>query len=148
LHSRLTSLKSLRLGRFAEHLTKLGLRQNLVSFLDPDIFSVLTNLEELDLYDNRVKTVGHALNNLSKLKCVVSLPLTPVFTDDGLCSILDLSFNLLKAVPDTSSYLTSLHTVYFVQNRISKISGLGSSSTLVYLELGGNKIRVRTFSPL
>jgi protein phosphatase 1 regulatory subunit 7 len=67
LHSRLTSLKCLRLSRFAQHLKKLGLRQNLVSFLDPNVFCLLTNLEELDLYDNRIKTVGDALTNLTTL---------------------------------------------------------------------------------
>lgn len=59
------------------------------------------------------------------------------------CSVLDLSFNLLKSVPDTLHHLTSLKTVYFVQNRISRISGLeGVGATLRSLELGGNKLRV------
>lgn len=58
-------------------------------------------------------------------------------------SVLDLSFNLLKLVPDTLHHLTSLRTVYFVQNRISKITGLqGVGGTLRSLELGGNKLRV------
>lgn len=59
------------------------------------------------------------------------------------CSVLDLSFNLLKSVPDTLHHLTSLKTIYFVQNRISRISGLeGVGATLRSLELGGNKLRV------
>ena len=58
-------------------------------------------------------------------------------------SVLDLSFNLLKLIPDTLHHLTSLRTVYFVQNRISKITGLqGVGETLRSLELGGNKLRV------
>lgn len=63
---------------------------------------------------------------------------------DGLPhSVLDLSFNLLKAIPDTLEHLTALKTVYFVQNRISTISGLqGLGATLRSLELGGNKLRV------
>lgn len=56
--------------------------------------------------------------------------------------MLDLSFNLLKAVPESLKYLRSLHTVYFVQNRISKITGLEMSTKLRSLELGGNRIRV------
>jgi protein phosphatase 1 regulatory subunit 7 len=61
-----------------------------------------------------------------------------------LCSsVLDLSFNLLKLIPDTLHHLTSLRTIYFVQNRISRISGLeGVGATLRSLELGGNKLRV------
>lgn len=57
--------------------------------------------------------------------------------------MLDLSFNLLKLIPDTLHHLTSLKTIYFVQNRISRISGLeGVGATLRSLELGGNKLRV------
>lgn len=63
---------------------------------------------------------------------------------DTYCAfrLLDLSFNLLKAVPDCLEYLPALDTIYFVQNRISKISGLQASTSLRSLELGGNKIRV------
>ena len=61
-----------------------------------------------------------------------------------LLRVLDLSFNLIKHVPEGLEHLTSLDTIYFVQNRISKISGLGRCTTLRSLELGGNKIRVST----
>ena len=67
VHGRITSLEHLRLHRFANHLKKLCLRQNYVAHLDPGLFSLLTRLEELDLYDNKVKTPGDALNCLSKL---------------------------------------------------------------------------------
>ncbi|KZP31664.1 L domain-like protein [Athelia psychrophila] len=124
LHQRIGSLKSLRLERFAKHLKRLCLRQNFISFLDPEVFSLLTEMEELDFYDNKLKTVGDALNTMSKL------------------TVLDLSFNLLKSVPETLVHLKLLDTVYFVQNRISRISGLESvGATLRSLELGGNKLR-------
>ncbi|KAF7970841.1 hypothetical protein HWV62_22798 [Athelia sp. TMB] len=97
---------------------------NFISFLDPEVFSLLTEMEEMDFYDNKLKTVGDALNNMPKL------------------TTLDLSFNLLKAVPETLGHLESIDTIYFVQNRISRISGLESiGTTLRSLELGGNKIR-------
>jgi protein phosphatase 1 regulatory subunit 7 len=67
VHSRLSSLANLRLERFARHLRKLCLRQNAISHLDPEIFKLLTQLEELDLYDNKLKTVGDALENMSAL---------------------------------------------------------------------------------
>lgn len=67
LHQRIGSLKSLRLERFAKHLKRLCLRQNFISFLDPEVFSLLTEMEELDFYDNKLKTVGDALNTMSKL---------------------------------------------------------------------------------
>ncbi|KAF8896287.1 protein phosphatase regulatory subunit [Infundibulicybe gibba] len=104
VHSRIGSLTNLRLPRFATHLKRLCLRQNFISNLDPSVFHLL------------VKNVGDALDKLLNLE------------------VLDLSFNLLRAVPDRLGNLTSLHTIYFVQNRISSISNLD-------LELGGNKIR-------
>ncbi|OAX41182.1 L domain-like protein [Rhizopogon vinicolor AM-OR11-026] len=124
VHSRLSSLTNLRLQRFANHLKKLCLRQNAISHLDPEIFRPLMQLEELDLYDNKLKTVGDALDSMSSL------------------AVLDLSFNLLRHVPEALSHLHSLKTIYFVQNKISKITGLGSvGGTLRSLELGGNRIR-------
>ena len=67
LHSRIGSLAGLRLTRFSAHLRKLCLRQNFVSVLDPETFHQLTKLEELDLYDNKVKEIGDALDKLSNL---------------------------------------------------------------------------------
>jgi len=55
---------------------------------------------------------------------------------------LDVSFNLLRAVPKVLSSLSSLQVVYFVQNKITQIDGLGGvGATLRSLELGGNRIR-------
>lgn len=60
-------------------------------------------------------------------------------------SVLDLSFNLLRSIPEVLERLPCLRTVYFVQNRISKISSLSSlGATLRSIELGGNRIRVRS----
>jgi protein phosphatase 1 regulatory subunit 7 len=61
-------LEPLRLHRFASHLRKLCLRQNHVSHLDPALFALLIKLEELDLYDNKIKTPGDALTALSNLR--------------------------------------------------------------------------------
>lgn len=67
VHSRLFSLERLRLSRFANHLQRLCLRQNFIATLDPEVFSHLTRLVELDLYDNKIRHVGDALNNLKEL---------------------------------------------------------------------------------
>ncbi|CCM04306.1 uncharacterized protein FIBRA_06477 [Fibroporia radiculosa] len=124
VHARIHSISALGLPRFGAHLKKLCLRQNYISVLDPEVMKALAGLEELDLYDNKVKTVDEALSGLSKL------------------TVLDLSFNLLRRVPDTLHYLRALDTVYFVQNKISQISGLDSvGTTLRSLELGGNRLR-------
>ena len=59
-------------------------------------------------------------------------------------SSLDLSFNMIKHVPEElEKHLLSLRTIYFVQNKISHIANLsGLAATLRSLELGGNRIRV------
>jgi protein phosphatase 1 regulatory subunit 7 len=49
------------------HLKKLCLRQNFIAKLDPTVFHTLTKLEELDLYDNKLKSVGDALEELANL---------------------------------------------------------------------------------
>ncbi|KAH7884510.1 hypothetical protein F5I97DRAFT_1890018 [Phlebopus sp. FC_14] len=129
VNQRVKSLESFKLKRFAGHLKRLCLRQNAISALDLGMFEQLTKLEELDLYDNKIKTEG------------VSNSSTGQDNLSSLCT-LDLSFNLLKTIPDVLSRLTSLKTVYFVQNRISKITGLEAlGASLTSLELGGNKIR-------
>jgi hypothetical protein len=60
--------------------------------------------------------------------------------------VLDLSFNVLRSVPEVVTTLANLDTVYFVQNKITKIpllQGPGWSTKLRSLELGANRIRVR-----
>ncbi|KAF8322697.1 L domain-like protein, partial [Clavulina sp. PMI_390] len=131
LHSKIASLPLLRLPRFAKTLHTLCLRQNAISSLPASEFGPLTELEELDVYDNAIKDEG-----VGKGSGVVGL---------AKLRILDLSFNLLRAVPPILDTLPSLHTVYFVQNKITKIDGLASPSigaSLTSLELGGNRIRM------
>ena len=72
----------------------------------------------------------------AQLKSIEILPLS-------LSSTLDLSFNLLRAVPEELARIPALRTIYFVQNKISHIDHLGHlGATLQSLELGGNRIRV------
>jgi protein phosphatase 1 regulatory subunit 7 len=49
-----SSLPPLHLPRFGSHLKRLCLRQNRLTSLDPEVFEALTELEELDFYDNRI----------------------------------------------------------------------------------------------
>ena len=62
VHARLKSLSNLRLPRFGADLKRLCLRQNQISALEPEVFRELVELEELDLYDNKLKSVGNALD--------------------------------------------------------------------------------------
>ncbi|KAG8713398.1 hypothetical protein FRC08_013292 [Ceratobasidium sp. 394] len=125
VHARLHTLANLRLPRFGPHLNRLCLRQNFIAEVGEGDIGALVGLEELDLYDNRLKGVGGALDNLKDLK------------------VLDLSFNLLRNVPNGLERHTRLHTIFFVQNKITKITGVqGLSGSLRSLELGGNRIRM------
>ncbi|CEL55522.1 hypothetical protein RSOLAG1IB_01534 [Rhizoctonia solani AG-1 IB] len=124
IHARLHTLAALRLPRFKDHLIRLCLRQNFLAHIGQEDIGCLVKLEELDFYDNKLKSVGDALDGLLDLQT------------------LDLSFNLLRSVPHGLERHKSLHTIYFVQNKISKISGVsGLSNSLRSLELGGNRIR-------
>ncbi len=51
-------------------LKKLCLRQNYITKLEQEDFAALEALEELDLYDNKLKRVGDALDNLKNLTYV------------------------------------------------------------------------------
>jgi hypothetical protein len=64
VHARLNTLANLRLPRFANHLKKLCLRQNFLRNIEEESLAPLLHLEDLDLYDNQIKHVGHALEKL------------------------------------------------------------------------------------
>jgi protein phosphatase 1 regulatory subunit 7 len=49
-------------------LTRLCLRQNFIAVLDEADFGPLHNLQELDLYDNKINTLGDALAGKSELR--------------------------------------------------------------------------------
>lgn len=67
VHARLNTLANLRLPRFGPYLKRLCLRQNQISSLEAEVFRELVELEELDLYDNKLKHIGDALDNCSKM---------------------------------------------------------------------------------
>lgn len=60
---------------------------------------------------------------------------------------LDLSYNNIKHLPSLTTQ-KHIHTIYFVQNKISKIEPGQldwAADSLKSLELGGNRIRVSAF---
>ncbi|KAJ3323997.1 phosphatidyl inositol kinase [Boothiomyces sp. JEL0866] len=99
---------------------RLCMRQNLLTVING--LDTLINLEELDLYDNRIDKI-EGLNHLVKLRH------------------LDLSFNRIRKIENIEN-LVELTDLYFVSNKISKIEGLDTLTNLVSLELGANRIRV------
>lgn len=121
VHLKIQSMEDLNLHRF-RLLKALFLRQNLIeSISEVDVLPVDT-MEELDLYDNRIKHISKNTNKLINLKN------------------LDLSFNKIKHIKNIDQ-LTNLENLYFVQNKISTIENLKTLKKLKNLELGGNKIQ-------
>ncbi|SCZ93060.1 BZ3500_MvSof-1268-A1-R1_Chr6-2g08436 [Microbotryum saponariae] len=89
----------------------------------------LKQLEEIDLYDNSLKSVK-GLENLPSLKS------------------LDLSFNLLRSISeleddssDSAYAYPELTHLYLIQNKLPRIQGVRHRTNLTYLEFGGNRIR-------
>ncbi len=140
LHSRLATLSNLRLSRFSKSLKKLGLRANFLTSLDQD-FQSMTLLEELDLYDNKIKD-GALDGKIDGLPLRYVRQACEEKKASQCLSVLDLSFNLLRSVPEVVATLKNLETIYFVQNRITKIPPLQWPVGLRSLELGANRIRV------
>lgn len=121
VHLRIQSMEDLNLYRFYR-LRALCLRQNLIeSMSEVDVLPIET-MEDIDLYDNRIKHISSNINKLVNLKS------------------LDLSFNKIKHIKNLDK-LVNLENLYFVQNNISVIENLGTLKTLKNLELGGNKVR-------
>ncbi|KAH3764023.1 protein phosphatase regulatory subunit [Pelomyxa schiedti] len=85
----------------------------------------LVQLERLDLYENAVERVGPG--------DLVSVA--------GSLRVLDLSFNLMREIGVGLEALTNLTELYFVQNKLRRISGLSTLVNLQILELGSNRIR-------
>lgn len=83
----------------------------------------LVKLEKLELYDNYLQGITHisALKNLT---------------------ILDLSFNSIRFIPDLAKSCPQLEELYVAQNKLKKIEGLNGLTKLKTLDLGANRIRV------
>ncbi|TKY86634.1 hypothetical protein EX895_004273 [Sporisorium graminicola] len=124
-HLRLTTTKRLGLQRFAGSLKRLCLRQNLLTKIRAKDIGSLTQLEDLDLYDNSIEKIT-GLDELTKLES------------------LDLSFNNIHHISGVS-HLGRCKTIYFVQNKISRVRADDLqgpiAGSLESLELGGNRLR-------
>jgi protein phosphatase 1 regulatory subunit 7 len=114
-------------------------------------------LEEIDLYDNRLKSVRglEGLDNLTSVFGFEPLSLFSLIENVNSDRSLDLSFNLLRSISplvdesEDSLFAYPLLThLYLIQNKLSVIEGVKHRDSLVYLEFGGNRIRVREFFPI
>ncbi|CDO93514.1 unnamed protein product [Kluyveromyces dobzhanskii CBS 2104] len=120
VHLKVLALEDLNLPRF-KNLKRLYLRQNLIESIAELEVLPLDSMEEIDLYDNRIKHISKSVNLFPNLKT------------------LDLSFNKIRTIKNVDN-LGNLENLYFVQNKISKIENLGTLSKLKNLELGGNRV--------
>lgn len=135
--------------------TELILRKNLIHALDPFPDHLAQRLQELDLFDNKIKKIG----NFFETWTVVD-PTAPVAEDgDGNAAPkvhtitqqvtaafpnlvkLDLSYNQIKKIVGLDSLGPTLKELYLVENKIKEITGLDKLVHLELLELGGNRIR-------
>lgn len=127
LRLKTAALPGLSLRRFP-HLQRLCLRQNdLSSPIPPEAFEGLAELEELDMYDNRL---GPRVEDEELRGC-------PNVTS------LDLSFNNIRHAPSLPS-LTKVQTIYLVQNKIGHVHPGAldwCQGTMKSIELGGNRLR-------
>lgn len=119
-HLKVRSIRALGLSRFAK-VKSVCFRQNIITSMD-GLEELPADLEELDLYDNRIEHIGH----------------TSHFTTS--MTSLDLSFNTIKHIRNVD-HLTGLTDLYLCQNLISRINRIESLVNLKNLELGANKIR-------
>lgn len=119
LHLKIRSLLALNLTRLPK-LKHACFRQNLIQSLD-GVQDLPQDLEELDLYDNRITHINHLLK---------------------FCGLtqLDLSFNKIKNLKNLDT-LVALEKFYICQNKLTRIENIAQFTELTYLELGANRIR-------
>jgi protein phosphatase 1 regulatory subunit 7 len=119
IHSKIRTMEDLELERF-KSLKSLVLRQNLLDSIS-EIKNASDDLEEFDVYDNRIKHISSHVNDKVNL------------------TTLDLSFNKIRNIKNIDK-LVKLTNLYFVQNKIEEIKNLETLTKLTNLELGGNRI--------
>jgi len=105
-------------------LKTLVLRQNAIKELKN--LENLGELVDLDLFMNEIKHIGeNSLKNKDKLEK------------------LDLSFNKVKDLDEFRlAKLPALKEIYLIHNKIGKIEGLDHLTTIEFLELGDNHLKV------
>ncbi|XP_058250056.1 carboxypeptidase N subunit 2 [Hemibagrus wyckioides] len=138
--SRLSKLKKLDLGlnqitdlsldtfKGNLQLQILSLQGNMISKLDPGIFSHLDNLEEVNLRDNKLEVLSSGLfpSNLKNLMLKGNSLLqlsSSAFTNLHNLIYLDLSQNLLSSLPaELFQNLSSLERLDLSGNRLQELS--------------------------
>ena len=103
----------------APYLKSLCLRSNLIRSMEG--ISTLTNLTNLEVYDNKIERI----QSLGRLVNLTNL---------------DLSYNEIRTLENLDS-LVRLKTLYCARNKLKTIDGLSALTSLTRLDLGSNRIR-------
>jgi len=143
-------LRSNELEVLPKNLTKfknleyLSLRAN--KLLDMAPLTLLENLEELMLYDNKIVIIPYSIGNLTKLKYINFVFNDVIYVSEKIGSLTELeiinaSYNQIVLIPDSLGKLEKLHELKLRFNKITiipkTIRGLISLKTL---DLTGNQI--------
>ena len=118
------------------------MRKNLIHELTAFPQHLAERLEELDLFDNKIKKVRDFFDS-----AMVPDPQTGVLSKQpaphAFTSLtkLDLSYNQIRKIRGLESLGSTLKELYLVENKIKVIEGLDTLVNLELLELGGNRIR-------
>jgi protein phosphatase 1 regulatory subunit 7 len=138
---RLFTLDELDLNQLSA-CTSLSLRKNLIHELTAFPQHLAERLQELDLFDNKIKKVRDFFDSAmvpnSETGLLAKQPLPHVFSS---LSKLDLSYNQIRKIQGLESLGSTLKELYLVENKIKVIEGLDTLVNLELLELGGNRIR-------
>eukprot|EP00796_Vickermania_ingenoplastis_P004674 gene4674-3368_t len=156
IHAEVIDIPNVRLFSFDEinlhgmdRCTNLLLRKNLLHKLTPFPAHLAERLEELDLFDNKIKKIGDFFESEgcpdeeAPVKEDGVVPLTKVPKPGGAFPHLvklDLSYNQIKNISGLDTLGPCLKELYLVENKIKHISGLEALVNLELLELGGNQI--------
>ncbi|KPI83036.1 protein phosphatase type 1 regulator-like protein [Leptomonas seymouri] len=138
---RLFTLDELDLNQLSA-CTTLSLRKNLIHELTAFPQHLAARLEELDLFDNKIKKVrdffDSAMIPAPDTGILAKQPFPHAFTS---LTKLDLSYNQIRKISGLESLGPTLKELYLVENKIKVIEGLDTLVNLELLELGGNRIR-------
>lgn len=141
---RIFSLDEIPLATFT-NCTLLEIRKNLLHRLDVFPQHLRERLDTLDLFDNKLRSVGPYFSEVGSPAYAASklaqLPQPLPSCRWSVLRKLDLSYNQIKVIAGLDDLAGTLEELYLVENRIKKIEGLAALTKLKLLELGGNGIR-------
>lgn len=88
----------------------------------PDEIKLLTNLQSLLLFGNKLEVFNENITSLSKLK------------------VLDLSRNQLASIPDSLNNMKELTSINFSSNQIESMPKFGDFPNLITVDVSNNKL--------